>query len=103
MEAIGYRPAPLHVETTEAEARVASVRAFTSGTVLRLALCESIAMGSVVAAFLVESGGYAALLTGALISLVLLAVHAWPGSGPIDKTVLSLERDGARSYLRDQV
>jgi hypothetical protein len=103
VESIGYRAPALHVETTEAEARTQSVRAFMSGTVLRLALCESVAMGSVVAGFLVDSGGYALILTGAAISLLLLVVHAWPGEGPIGKTVASLERNGTRSYLREQL
>lgn len=103
VESIGYRAKPLHVETTEAEARVESARAFTSGTVVRLGLCEAIALGSVVAAFLVDSGGYVLILTGSAVSLVLLAVHAWPSDGAIAKTVMSLERNGARSYLREQL
>jgi hypothetical protein len=101
--AIGYRPRALHIETTEAEARQLSARAFNSGTVLRLGLCESVALASVAAGFLIESGGYVCILTGAAISLVLMAVHGWPGDGPIDRTVASLERDGARSYLREQL
>jgi hypothetical protein len=32
-----------------------------------------------------------------------MAVHAWPGEGPVGKTQTSLERDGARSYLREQL
>ena len=102
VEAIGYRTAALHLETSEAEARTMAARAFTSGTVVRLGLCESIALGSVAAAFLVDSGGYVGILTGAAISLALMAVHAWPGDGPIEKTRTSLERDGGRSYLREQ-
>lgn len=100
---IGYRTTALHVETTEAEARRLSARAFSTGTVLRLGLCESVALGSVLAGFLIESGGYVVILSGAAISLVLMAVHAWPGDGPIDRTVAGLERDGARSHLREQL
>lgn len=103
VEAIGYRAPAIHPETGEAEARTISARAFTSGTVLRVGLCESIALASVAAAFLVDSGGYAGFLTGAAISLALMAVHAWPGAGPIEKTLASLERDGGRSYLREQL
>lgn len=103
VEAVGYRTGALDVGTPEAEARTQSMRAFTSGTVVRLGLCESIALGSVVAAFLVDTGGYVLILTGAGISLVLLTVHAWPGDGPIAKTMINLERDGARSYLREQL
>jgi hypothetical protein len=103
VEAVGYRVPAIDPGTREAEARTISVRAFTSGTVLRIGLCESIALASVAAAFLVDSGGYAGFLTGAAISLVLMAVHAWPGAGPIEKTRASLERDGGRSFLREQL
>ena len=103
VEAAGYRTPAIHPETSEAEARATSARAFTSGTVLRVGLCESIALASVAAAFLVDPGGYAGFLTGAAISLVLMAVHAWPSSGPIEKTRASLERDGGRSFLREQL
>jgi len=101
VEAIGYRTPAIHPETGDAEARTESARAFNSGTVLRLGLCESIALASVAAAFLVGTGGYAVFLSGAAVSLVLMAVHAWPGAGPIGKTVTSLERDGGRSHLRE--
>ena len=39
----------------------------------------------------------------AAISPVLMAVHAWPGAGPIEKTRASLEREGGRSFLREQL
>lgn len=103
VEAIGYRTAALHTETTEPEARALSARAFTTGTIVRLSLCESIALGSVVAGFLVGSGGYVGILTGAAISLALLAVHAWPRASTVDRVATALERDGARSYLREQL
>ena len=103
VESIGYRTAAIHPETGEAESAVEATRAFTAGTLLRVAMCESIALASIVAAFLVDSGGYLGFLTGAAISLALMAVHAWPGSGPIDKTVISLEREGGRSYLRERL
>ena len=77
--------------------------AFTSRTIARLALCESIALASVAAAFIVDSGGYVGYLMGGAVSLVLLVVHVWPGEGTIGKTMTSLERDGARSYLREQL
>ena len=103
VEAVGYRTAPLHIETSEADARRQSMRVFMTGTFVRLSLCESIAIGSVVAGFLVDSGGYVGILTGAAVSLALLSLHAWPSARPIHKTAESLERDGARSYLREQL
>jgi hypothetical protein len=103
VETVGYRAPAIPPGTPEAEARTLAARAFTTGTVLRLGLCESIALGSVAAAFLVEPGGSVGCLTGAAVSLALMGVHAWPGEGPVGKTVTSLERDGARSYLREQL
>jgi hypothetical protein len=103
VESIGYRTPAIHPETGEAQAGVEAGQAFTAGTVRRLAMSESIALASVAAAFLVDTGGYFAFLTGAVISLALMLVHAWPGTGPIDKSVLSLERDGGRSHLRERL
>ena len=103
VEAIGYRAPAIHPEADPATAGTEAVRAFTAGTVLRVALCESIALASVAAAFLVDTGGYLGFLTGAAISLVLMAVHAWPGAGPVEKTVISLEREGGRSHLRERL
>jgi hypothetical protein len=103
VESVGYRAGAIPPGTAEQEARTWAAAAFTTGSVLRFGLCESIALASVGAAFLVEPGGYAGYLTGAAISLLLMAVHAWPGEGPVGKTQTSLERDGARSYLREQL
>src|SRR5689334_24243313 len=58
VEAIGYRASPLDPETPEIEARAASARAFTASTVVRVSLCEAVALGSIVAALLVDDGGY---------------------------------------------
>lgn len=103
VEAVSYRARPIHPETDQAAARIEAARAFTSGTVLRLGLCESIALASIAAAFIIETGGYVGFLTGAAVSLALMTVHAWPGKGPVQKTAASLERDGGRSYLREQL
>ena len=103
VEATGYRTRAIHPETDPASAGAEATQAFIAGTIRRAALCESIALASVVGAFLVTSGGYAGLLTGAGISLALMAVHVWPGRGPVEKTVISLERDGGRSELRERL
>lgn len=103
VESVGYRAPAIPPGTPEGEARTRAAAAFTTGNILRFGLCESIALGSVAAAFVVESGGFVGYLTGAAVSLVLMAVHAWPGERPIGKIQASLERDGARSYLREQL
>lgn len=103
VEAVGYRTAALHVETPESEARLASGRAFQAGCIVRASLCEAIALGSLATAFLLDDGGYAGLLTGTGISLALMAAHAWPRPAGIDRTAAALEREGARSYLREHL
>lgn len=103
VETIGYRTPALPPGTDAAEAGTTSSQALVRGTILRVAMCESIALASVAAAFVVEEGGYAGLLTGVVIALVLMAVHAWPRTAVVDRTAQSLERDGARSHLHERL
>ena len=103
LETIGYRTPAIHPETDEPTAAMESYTAFQSRTILRSSLAELVAIGSLVAAFVIDDGGVLGYATGASISLALTAVHAWPWSRPVDKTVASLERDGGRSYLRDRL
>jgi hypothetical protein len=98
-EAVGYRtpaiPPGTPREAAETQARVA----FQSAMVRRFAFSEAIAIGSIVAAFIVSSGGFLGYVSGALVSLALMVVHVWPWARPVARTAASLERDGARSYL----
>ncbi len=103
VETVGYRVRAIAPGTPEAEARTRSGGAFRSALILRIALAEAIAVASLAAAFVVESGGFLGYVTGAVVSLVLVGFHGWPWTRPIDKTTESLERDGARSYLREQL
>ena len=96
---VGYRVPALAPGTDEATAG----QAFLRGTIVRMSMCESIALASLAAAFAVDSVGYVAVLSGTAVALVLLLVHAWPHSGPVERTVAALERDGARSHLRERL
>jgi hypothetical protein len=103
VETIGYRTPAIPPGTSEEESRTRAAGQFMARSVVRASLCELIALASVAAAFILESGGYVGYLTGGAVSLVLLAVHAWPGERTVARTMTSLERDGGRSYLREQL
>jgi hypothetical protein len=101
LEAIGYRVPPIPPGTPEDDARDEAVARWQSSMVQRFALAESIAIVSVALCFVVPEGGYVLLLLGCATSLVLMAVHVFPWSRPVGKVADALERDGARSGLRE--
>lgn len=67
---------------------------------LRFALCELIAIASLVLAFALE-GGILTYAIGAVVSLALMAVHVWPWSRPVTKVANALEAAGRTSHLRE--
>ena len=101
-EATGYRAPALAAGLPRDEAETASRLAFQSGMIKRFAFAEALALVSLAAAF-AEFGGanFLGYVTGALVSLALMAVHVWPGERAVGRTMAALERDGARSYLRE--
>ena len=101
LDAIGYRPDPLDPALAAEEAvREAMVR-YQSGTVLRFAVSEAVAIVAIAASFVVARGGYVLVLAGCAVTLALVAVHVRPWRRPVDRTASALERDGARSGLRE--
>jgi hypothetical protein len=103
LEQIGYRTVAINPESDQQSAMTAAIGAFNSGTILRFALSELVAIGSLATAFAIDGGSVIGYATGAVVSLALIGFHAWPWSRPVDKTVASLERDGGRSYLREKL
>lgn len=69
--------------------------------ILRFALSEVIAIASLVAAFVVE-GGILTYAVGAVVSLVLMAVHVWPSARPVGRVADALEAAGRRTTLREE-
>ena len=100
IETFGYRTGAFDPET-EQTTTADALAAFQNGTIMRFALSEVVALGSLAAAFVIEEGGITGYATGAVVSLALMGYHAWPWSRPVDKTVAQLERDGGRSGLRE--
>ncbi|MFD1947989.1 hypothetical protein [Nocardioides aestuarii] len=101
LESIGYRVQPIAPGTPEDDARGQAVARWQASMIQRFALSESIAIVSLALCFVVEQGGYVLLLLGCATSLTLMAVHVFPWSRPVGKVADALERDGARSGLRE--
>ncbi|GAA4121126.1 hypothetical protein GCM10022415_23540 [Knoellia locipacati] len=101
IEAVGYRVQPLDPGLSDADAGTAARARWQSSMILRFALSEVIAIASLVAAFVLE-GGILAYAVGAVVSLVLMAVHVWPGARPVGKVAIALEAAGRRSTLREE-
>ncbi|MDO9498265.1 MAG: hypothetical protein Q7J48_21345 [Nocardioides sp.] len=101
--AIGYRTPPVAPGTPPETAGRSSVAAMSTGTILRGALSESVAIASLALAFIVTEGQYVTYLGGAVVSLLLFALHAYPSERTISRTEASLERAGGTSYLRHQL
>ena len=101
LEAIGYRVQAIAPGTPEDDARGQAVGRWQASMIQRFALSEAIAIVSLALCFVVEEGGYVLLLLGCATSLALMAVHVLPWSRPVGKVADALERDGARSGLRE--
>ena len=101
LETVGYRVAPLTLAMSADEAGTAARTRWQSGMVLRFALAESVAIVSLAGAFIVTEGAVLTYVGGALVSLVLMVLHVWPGSRPVGKVADALERDGRGSGLRE--
>lgn len=99
-ETVGYRTQPLDPSLGAEEARTVARARFQAGMIVRFAACEVVAIGSLAVAFVLDEGGWLGYVTGAVVSLVLMAVHVWPWRRPVDRTRAVLERDGVASGLR---
>jgi hypothetical protein len=102
LERVGYRVKPISPNLDEQQTRDAAMTAFRSSLMTRLTLAESVAIIGIVLAFV---GGRTVLLydLGAAISILLLAVHVWPSVRTVDRIVVRLEADGARTGLREML
>jgi len=100
LETIGYRIPALDTDLSDADARQAARVRWQSSTILRFALSETIAIVSVVGAFVLD-GGLWTYVGGAVVSLLLMAVHVWPWARPVDRVATALESSGRQSHLRE--
>lgn len=101
LEGIGYRTPPLDPSLDDATAATQATTRYQAGTILRFALCEAVAIASIALAFVLPVGGWFVYAAGAVVSLVLMAVHVWPSARPVGKYADALEAGGQRSGLRE--
>lgn len=100
LEAIGYRVQPLDPGQSDDDAAAAGRLRWQSAMILRFALSEFVALASIAAAFVLQTGGFLVYAVGALVSLVLMFVHVWPWARPVGRTADALEANGKASHLR---
>ena len=101
LETVGYRVQPLDPSLSDDDAAAAGRLRWQSAMILRFALSEFVALASIAAAFVLPDGGFVIYAVGALVSLVLMAVHVWPGARPVGRTADALEANGKASHLRE--
>ena len=102
LERTGYRVAAVDPRLDPEQARAQAIKAFQSSLILRLVMAEAVAIVAIVLAFV---AGRTVLVydVGAAVSVLLLAVHVWPSIRTVDRVVSGLERDGARTGLREML
>jgi len=101
VEAVGYRTPAVAPGTAPKEAAEAGLAAYRSTLVLRFAVCEAVAIASLVGTFVLEPQTAMTYLVGGTFSVLLLAWHAWPSERITRRLEQSLDRDGGRSGLAD--
>jgi membrane protein YdbS with pleckstrin-like domain len=101
VEAVGYKVPPVDPDATGDEVRAGALAAYQSSMILRFAICESVAVIALVAAFLVEPQAAKTYLVGGTLSLLLLLWHVWPSERVIRRVEAALDRFGGRSHLGD--
>jgi membrane protein YdbS with pleckstrin-like domain len=99
VEAVGYRVPAIAPGTAAADAAPTGRAAFQTSMVLRFALCESVALVAVVAAFVVEPRTAMTYIVGGTLSLLLMAWHVWPSDRLVRRVEQQLDRDGGSSRL----
>lgn len=102
IEAAGYRAPALPPGQDPAATSKQAGERLMSGTVLRLALSETIAFVALALTFVLTPSTILTYAVGAVVSLALLARHAWPSARVVDRVATALEADGARTGLREQ-
>lgn len=103
VETVGYRTPALDPRLDRASAASRAYGVFTSGTIVRFALPETVALVSAAAVLALDPSTVMSYLTGGLVALGLIGFHAWPWQRPIDRTIAGLERSGGRSFLRERL
>jgi F0F1-type ATP synthase membrane subunit c/vacuolar-type H+-ATPase subunit K len=98
IETVGYRVKAVSPHLSGDAARQEGMKQFQSSLMRRLAMAESVAILGILLAFLARTVLIYDL--AASVSILLLLMHVWPSERTIDRVVTGLEREGARTGLR---
>lgn len=96
----GYRTVVLPRGLSRADAMARSRLSYQAALFRRMTIAELPMLIALALAF-VTYGGFYLVMFGAAMTLNLLAFHVWPSERSVDRTVASLELDGAHSHLRE--
>lgn len=96
----GYRTVMLPRGLSRKDAMARSRLSYQAALFRRMTIADLPMLLSLALAFLTP-GGFYLVLFGCALTLNLLVVHVWPTQRSIDRTIDSLELDGAQSHLRE--
>ncbi|MGH3997044.1 MAG: hypothetical protein ACRDTJ_06230, partial [Pseudonocardiaceae bacterium] len=98
---IGFRAAPITPGTDPEKATGEALQRQQTSMFLRLALSEVVAIVSLALAFVLTEGQLLTYVIGAVVSLALMAVLAYPSARNIRRVEAQLDSAGARSGLAE--
>lgn len=98
---IGFNTGPIALGTEPEQAKREALGKHQTSILLRLALSEAIALGSIAVAFILTEGQLLAYVIGAVISLALMAWFAYPSARNIRRVESALDASGVRSGLAE--
>lgn len=101
LSTIGFRVAPITPGTDPEKAKGEALQKHQTSMTLRLALSELVALVSIALAFILTEGQVMAYVIGGAISLLLMALFAYPSAGNVRRVEASLDGAGAQSRLAD--
>ncbi|MFI5623212.1 hypothetical protein ACIA03_07070 [Nocardioides sp. NPDC051685] len=98
---IGFRVAPITPGTAPEEAKGEALQKHQMSMILRLVLSELVALVSLALAFILTEGQVMTYVIGGAVSVVLMALFAYPSAGNIRRVEASLDSAGAQSRLAE--
>ena len=101
LSTIGFRVAPITPGTDPEKAKGEALQKHQMSLILRLVLSELVALVSLALAFILTEGQVVTYLIGAAISVLLMALFAYPSAGNVGRVEASLDSAGAQSRLAD--
>ena len=99
---IGFRTVPIAAGTPPEEASREGMQKHQTSMILRLVLSEVVALASLALAFVLDEGQLVTYVVGAVVSLALMGLFAYPSARTVRRIEASLDSAGARSRLAEE-